>query len=186
MSATQLRRPKNRCARPRSSRTVELRLAPQAALRAAAVAGNFTAWVPVEMAPAADGGFVLRVCVQREIELSCRVLVDDERWTVDDITVVDLGRRSLVPNSTAWRTENSAFVRAPAGPGRRSSVVSPAETRDGVGRSPRPVVSMCSITAGRMSTTGGSVPMPNAPGQGSKCCAIRAAISGSASDASAR
>ena len=112
MSAVQLRRPKNRCAQPCSSRTVELRLAPQAARRTAAVAGNFTAWVPVAMAPAADGGFVLRVCVQRQMELSCRVLVDDERWTVDDISVVDLGRRTRVSDSNAWRTANSAFVRA--------------------------------------------------------------------------
>ena len=116
MSTTQLRQPKNRCAQPCSSRTVELRLAPQTAQRTAAVAGNFTAWVPVEMVPAADGGFVLRVCVQRKMELSCRVLVDDERWTVDDISVVDLGRRTRVSDSNAWRTANSAFVRARSAP----------------------------------------------------------------------
>ena len=118
MSTTRLRR-SDRCAHPSRPRILEIRLAPAVAERSAAVAGNFTAWVPVEMARATDGSFLLRVAVPPTTDFQCKVLVDDERWTVEAVTAVDVNPTRHTTASIAERTARRTVVRASPSPARR-------------------------------------------------------------------
>lgn len=65
--------------------TITLRLPAGFGRRCAAVAGDFTAWVPVLMDADADGGYRLGMRVRCGHRFKYRFLVDDESWMNDPL-----------------------------------------------------------------------------------------------------